>query len=229
MKNLKQKLIYNAKSTVRINLRLLVLGRSLYQPMTMEIANNSNHTDNNTQQRPLRRSTNSKQNEMDISSKSENRPLTGTEESLKSFLSEKVDNTTKSTSTGTGTSSKENNSLDPGRSNLTDIHTEKSSENRATTAEIANKQKNAPASEIEANFTAASNSYTHNIVGGIIHQGSTENGEIFTVVQDGTEYDAANKFMCLQMSFNLKNFDLSMLTNETHTEGEDGSVEQEHN
>ena len=226
MKNLKQKIIYNANSIVRRNLRPLVLGRSPYQPMTMEIANNSNHTDNNTQQRPLRRSTNSKQNEMDISSKSENRPLTGTEESLKSISPEKIDkNTTRSTSstsTGTGTGSLEL----LGKSNLTDNHTEKSSESRATTVAIANKQNDAPAREIEENFTAATNSYTHNIVGGIIQQGSTDNGEIFTVIQDGTEYDAADKFMCLQVSFNLKNFDLSMLTNETHTEGADDSVEQ---
>ena len=86
----------------------------------------------------------------------------------------------------------------------------------AEIAELANKQTDAPENnDFEAEL-ASNNNY---IVGGIIHRGITGNGEQFTIVQDGTEYEDADKNMNVQLSYKLRNFDLSMLTKEVH-EGE---------
>ena len=68
----------------------------------------------------------------------------------------------------------------------------------------------------------------NNIVGRIIDRGVTGNSEQFTIVQDGTEYEDADKYMNVQLSYEMRNFDLSMLTKEVH-KGEDDDKKVQYN
>ena len=88
MKNLKQKLIYNAKNIARRKLRLLVQGRPSYLPMTMEIEATRDLTDKHTQQRHLKSNTNDHHTEREtISEKRIEKMDTGEETSLKGLSS----------------------------------------------------------------------------------------------------------------------------------------------
>ena len=230
MKNLKQKLIYNAKNIARRKLRLLVQGRPSNLPMTMEIEASRALTDKHTQQHHSKRNTNDHHNERETISKSGiEKMATDKDTSLGKLPSSNqttVGSTTSTGNTSPGTST-ENSTLTilastshnstHGKMNPTD--------DRTGTVELANfgndkNNEHGSAVELVAN--------NNNIVNGIIQRGATKNGDKFTIIQDGTEYEDTDKYMNVQITTELREVDLSMLTEENH-EGEDDDKKVEHN
>lgn len=133
MKNLKQKLIYNAKNIVRRKLRLLVKGVPPYRPMTIEIEATKAHTDKQTQQRHSKSHTHDHNTERKNISKNEiEKTSTEKDMSLEKSPSSNQNTVASTDITSPGTSTEKSTSYNlastgshstHGKTNLTDDHT----------------------------------------------------------------------------------------------------------
>lgn len=205
---LKRKIIYNVTSSIRTNLRTLVLGLSLQRQMTM--VNSNSRKDKETQ--IIEKNSNHSNNV-----KAEIVIINMMEDVDKSMAMEVINNLSKTGKSGSTSSS------------TRDDTSTKKSEPTITGSDEKTDEGEMEAS-INTNSTFSAN-HPLAIRNGLIESLKDDDGNDLFLVQDGANYkdtDENRSYYAVQLSTTLHSYETSMLTTEDH-EGENDNKEVRYN